>query len=211
MSVTPVSASLSAGSISALLSGTLALTGTNASGAIGPNAADSQSSNPLMVKVDAAVAGLLGISTSTLQSDLASGQTMASLASSKGVSSSSLISAISSVLASNAPQGGTAQSASQLAQMATNIADGHRGGHHHRSGGSSSSSSSSAGGTSASSGQGVNTAPGLSQLAALLNIDPSTLTSSLGDGTSIADMLAATSSSVIGTIPTQGTQYDSVL
>jgi hypothetical protein len=82
-------------------------------------------------------AQLFGISTSQLDQDLQSGDTLSSLASQDGVSSSSLISAIESDLQANAPQGAPAPSSSQLQGIATNIANGtapvggHRGGHHH--------------------------------------------------------------------------------
>jgi hypothetical protein len=69
-------------------------------------------------------ASLLGISADTLTGDLQSGDTLSSLASSAGVSSSDLLSAVEQDLSSNAPSGSPSLSSSQLSHMATNIIDG---------------------------------------------------------------------------------------
>jgi hypothetical protein len=71
-------------------------------------------------------ASLLGISTSTLSSDLQSGDSLSSLASSAGVSSGGLLSAVEQDMSANAPSGAPALSGDQLAQMATGFIDGVR-------------------------------------------------------------------------------------
>jgi len=77
-------------------------------------------------------AKLLGLSSDQLNQDLQSGTTLSSLASQEGVSSSSLVSSIEQDLQADAPQGAQTPSSSQLAQFATDIANGVRpGGHHH--------------------------------------------------------------------------------
>jgi hypothetical protein len=89
-----------------------------------------------------AVSGMLGVSTSALQQQLHSGSSLSSIAQTKGVSQQSLIQSISAALTQN----GSAASGSQLAQIATNIANRTpgAGGHHHHHGG---------GGTSLTAGQ----------------------------------------------------------
>ena len=69
-------------------------------------------------------AQLLGLSSQQLQTDLQSGQTLSSLAQQQGVSSSSLLSSVEQDLQSNAPQGASSVSNSQLQQIATNIING---------------------------------------------------------------------------------------
>lgn len=69
-------------------------------------------------------AQLLGISTTQLDSDLQSGQTLSSLAQTAGVSSSDLLSAVESDLSANAPQGAPTLSSDQLQQFATAVIDG---------------------------------------------------------------------------------------
>lgn len=51
----------------------------------------SQGNNPMQQKVNSAVAKLLGISTSTLSSDLSSGQTLKGIAAKQGVSADSRV------------------------------------------------------------------------------------------------------------------------
>ncbi len=88
------------------------------------------------------VSGSLGLSTSALQQQLQSGQSLSSIAQTQGVSQQSLVQSISTAVTQN----GSSASGSQLQQIATNIANrtpssgGH---HHHHHGGASSSSSSS--------------------------------------------------------------------
>ncbi len=90
------------------------------------------------------VSGSLGLSTSAVQQQLQSGQSLSSIAAAQGVSQQSLVQSISTALTQN----GSGASGSQLQQIATNIANrtpssgGHH--HHHHGGASSSSSSSSA-------------------------------------------------------------------
>jgi ubiquinone biosynthesis protein UbiJ len=69
-------------------------------------------------------AQLLSISASQLSSDLQSGQTLSSLATSAGVSSSDLLSAVEGDLQAGAPSGASALSSSQLQQLATNLING---------------------------------------------------------------------------------------
>lgn len=69
-----------------------------------------------------------------------------------------------------------------------------------------------AGGSPTQVPQGVNTATGISELATVLNVDPATLTSAVGNGTSIAQLLASTSKSALaGYFSSQGVQYDARL
>ena len=71
-------------------------------------------------------ASLLGISTSTLNSDLQSGDTLSSLASGAGVSSSDLLSAVEQDMSANAPSDARSLSGDQLSQMATDFINGVR-------------------------------------------------------------------------------------
>jgi uncharacterized protein YidB (DUF937 family) len=96
-------------------------------------------------------ADLLGVSTTDLASELQSGETLSSLATSAGVSSSDLLKSVESDLTTNAPQGAPTLSADRLKQMATDLINGTGFG-----GGSLLSSSNSAGyGSVASSGVAV--------------------------------------------------------
>jgi lambda repressor-like predicted transcriptional regulator len=85
-------------------------------------------------------AKLLGLSVSQLTQDMKSGTTLESLASQKGISSSTLISTIESDLQANAPQGAPPSFSSVLDKIATSIANGtppgggHHGHHHHGGG-----------------------------------------------------------------------------
>jgi hypothetical protein len=69
-------------------------------------------------------ASLLGISPSTLSTDLQSGDNLSSLASTAGVSSSDLLSAVEQDMSANAPSGVSAPSSDQLSQVATDFIDG---------------------------------------------------------------------------------------
>ncbi len=88
------------------------------------------------------VSGTLGLSTSALQQQLQSGQSLSSIAQTQGVSQQSLVQSISAALT----QSGSTASASRLQQIATNIANrtpGAAGHHHHRSSAGSSTQQSS--------------------------------------------------------------------
>ena len=128
-------------------------------------------------------ASLLGISTSTLASDLRSGTTLSQLASAKGVSSTSLLSSIESDLSSNAPQGAPALSSTQLAQMASDIANGTP------PSGTSPDTTSDSSSTAASSTAEQN----LASLAQTLGVDPSTLLAELTSGTHVSATLQSAS------------------
>jgi hypothetical protein len=79
------------------------------------------------------VSGTLGLSTSALQQQLQSGQSLSTIAQSQGVSQQTLIGSIQSALTQN----GSTASGPQLTQAATNIANRTpgAGGHHHHHGG----------------------------------------------------------------------------
>ena len=119
-------------------------------------------------------AQLLGISTSALSSDLQSGQTIKSLASSAGVSSSDLLSAVQSDLQANAPSGAPALSSSQLQQFATNLINGTGGRHHHHAHG----------------GPGE-TPPAMTNTAQLLGISTSALSSDLQSGQTLGSLASS--------------------
>jgi hypothetical protein len=79
------------------------------------------------------VSGTLGLSTSALQQQLQSGQSLSSIAQAQGVSQQTLIGSIQTALTQN----GASASGAQLTQAATNIANRTpgAGGHHHHHGG----------------------------------------------------------------------------
>jgi hypothetical protein len=78
------------------------------------------------------VSGTLGLSSSALQQQLQSGQSLSSIAQSQGVSQQTLIGSIQNALTQN----GSTASGPQLQQAATNIANRTPGaGHHHHGGG----------------------------------------------------------------------------
>jgi hypothetical protein len=86
--------------------------------------------------VVSSVSGTLGLSSSALQQQLQSGQSLSSIAQSQGVSQQTLIGSIQNAVTWN----GSAASGPQLQQVATNIANrtpgaGHAGHHHHHGGG----------------------------------------------------------------------------
>jgi hypothetical protein len=134
-------------------------------------------------------ASLLGISTSTLASDLQSGTTLSQLASAKGVSSTSLLSSIESDLSSNAPQGAPALSSTQLAQIASDIANGTP------PGATSPDTTTDSSSTAASTTADQN----LASLAQTLGVAPSTLLAELTSGTGISTTLQSTNGSGYGT------------
>ncbi|HTU28135.1 MAG TPA: LysM peptidoglycan-binding domain-containing protein [Solirubrobacteraceae bacterium] len=123
-------------------------------------------------------ASLLGISTSTLNSDLQSGDTLSSLASSAGVSSSSLLSAVEQDLSSNAPSGSSSLSSSQLSQMATDLING-------------TPPSGGPGGAGGPSGAGGPTPPSMTNTASLLGISTDTLTSDLQSGDTLSSLASS--------------------
>jgi hypothetical protein len=79
------------------------------------------------------VSGTLGLSTSALQQQLQSGQSLSSIAQAQGVSQQTLVGSIQTALTQN----GASASGAQLTQAATNIANRTpgAGGHHHHHGG----------------------------------------------------------------------------
>jgi hypothetical protein len=99
-----------------------------------PQAAPQQQSSSAnnWQNVISSVSGTLGMSTAALQQQLQSGQSLSSVAQSQGVSQQALVQSISTALT----QGGATAPASQLQQMAANIAGrtasgGHHGHHRH--------------------------------------------------------------------------------
>jgi hypothetical protein len=82
------------------------------------------------------MSGTLGLSTTSLQQELESGESLSSIAQTQGVSQSTLLQSISSALTQN----GSSASGAQLQQVASNIAS-RTGGHHHHGGGGGSSQS----------------------------------------------------------------------
>jgi hypothetical protein len=94
-----------------------------------------QSSSPQnsFQNVLSSVSGTLGLSTSALQQQLQSGQSLSSIAQAQGVSQQTLIGSIQNALTQN----GSTASGPQLTQVATNIANRTpgAGGHHHHHGG----------------------------------------------------------------------------
>ena len=151
-------------------------------GAHGPGRSHAHGSPPAMSNT----AQLLGISTDQLSSDLGSGQTLSSLASSAGVSSSSLLSSVEADLKTNAPQGAPALSDTQLAGMATGIINGS--GPWGAAAGSSSSSSAGSG----SSSSAVTAASNLNSLASTLGMDPSDLLDQINAGDDLSQLLGST-------------------
>ncbi len=140
----------------------------------------SQSSN--WQNVLNAASSALGLSPSDLQTQLASGSSLSSIAQSQGVSQDTLIQSITSALKQNGQLSGA--SASQLQQVATSIANrtpsaqGHHHHHSHGAGGASESSTllaaldgdsstdgSSSSSTDSSSSDGSSTSQGFDLLA----------------------------------------------
>ena len=108
----------------------------------------SSTQNPWQ-KLLSSVSSTLGLSPSALQQQLQSGQSLTQIAQAQGVSQQTLVQSISSALQQN----GSTAPASQLQQIATDIANrtpgagGHHHHHHHHSGGVSSSTQQSSDGT----------------------------------------------------------------
>ena len=140
-------------------------------------------------------AQLLGLSTSQLSQNLQSGTTLSSLASQQGIFSGALVSSISSDLQADAPQGAQALSGTQLAQMATNIANGAP----PVGGGQGPSGVGSASGISSASATDARAENNLSSLASTLGTDPSTLLAQLTSGQSLSSLLSGTSDVGYGT------------
>ena len=114
---------------------------------VAPLQQSSSTQNPWQNMLNS-VSSTLGLSTSALQQQLQSGQSLTQIAQNQGVSQQTLVQSISSALQQN----GSTAPASQLQQIATNIANrtpgagGHHH-HHHHGGGVSSSTQQSADGT----------------------------------------------------------------
>ena len=107
-----------------------------------------------MAAAVSAVSSLFLMSSAQLTSALASGQSMTSIATAKGVSSSDLMTAIKTGVQQGAPQGSAAPGGSVLTKIASNIAQ-HTGsvtgGHHrHRGGGTAAAATSAVTSTTAS-------------------------------------------------------------
>jgi hypothetical protein len=139
-------------------------------------------------------AQLLGLSSQQLQSDLQSGQTLGSLAQQQGVSSSSLLSSVEQDMKTNAPQGASSLSSSQLQNIATNIINGSP---PSQSGGSFSAFAH--GAHRGSEGNG----PSLSNTAQLLGLSSQQLQSDLQSGQtlgSLAQQQGVSSSSLLSSV-----------
>ncbi len=136
-------------------------------------------------------AKLLGSSASQLSQDLQSGDTLSSLASQQGLSSSSLITSIESDLKANAngPQGAPALSGSQLSQIATSIANGS----------TPSGTDQDHGAIFAGGPTSVRAQSNLSSLANTLGTDPTTLLAQLSSGQDLSSLLSASSDAGYGT------------
>jgi LysM domain-containing protein len=167
------------------------------------------------------VATLLGTTTQSLMSEIQSGQTLSSIASSQGISQSSLISAIEKGLQNAAPQGSSQNAPSQtdLTTIAQNIANGTMpiGAHHHHRGlGEPSNSTSSnqddnSGSDSSTTGNSSTTASSeFSALATALGLDPDSLLQSLTSGETLTSIASAqgVSSSNLQSILSSGLQID---
>jgi hypothetical protein len=109
----------------------------------GQSPAQLQSSQTNWQNILGAASSALGMSTSALQQQLQQGQSLATIAQSKGVSTSSLVSSIAGALQQNGQVPGA--SAAKLQQIATNIVNrtpGTHGHHHHAGGGTGASGAS---------------------------------------------------------------------
>jgi hypothetical protein len=156
--------------------------GQGPAGAAGPggSGAEAAGSAPSMSNT----AQLLGVSTNQLSSDLQSGQTLSSLASTAGVSSSNLLSSVEADLKSNAPQGAPSLSGTQLAGIATNIINGTG-----PTGGSGFTTSSSSTDTATTN---------LNSLASTLGMNPSDLLAQINSGDDLSQLLGSTSQTGYG-------------
>ncbi len=125
-------------------------------------------------------AQLLGLSSSTLSTDLQSGTTLAKLAQQKGVSSKDLLASVEKDLQANAPQGAPSLSSNQIEQIATNVINGTP-----PTPPSGSGSSGAQGGTSGSEGPPPLS---LSNTAQLLGVSSSGLSSDVQSGTTLAQV-----------------------
>jgi len=125
-------------------------------------------------------AQLLGLSSSTLSTDLQSGTTLAKLAQQKGVSSKDLLASVEKDLQANAPQGAPSLSSDQIKQIATNVINGTP-----PTPPSGSGSSGAQGGTSGSEGPPPLS---LSNTAQLLGVSSSGLSSDVQSGTTLAQL-----------------------
>jgi hypothetical protein len=128
-------------------------------------------------------AALLGMSTDDLQKAQKSGTSLTDLAAQKGISKDDLVASITKDMTANKPEGAPELSATQMTEMATNIADGVRpsgpppGGMPPQQGGSSSDSD--------------RANQNLSELASSLGTDTDTLLSKLQSGDDISSWLSS--------------------
>jgi hypothetical protein len=106
----------------------------------GQSPAQLQPSQSSWQNILGAASSSLGLSTGALRQQLQQGQSLATIAESKGLSTSSLISSIAGALQQNGQVPGA--SAAKLQQIATNIVNRTPGthGHHHHAGGASGAS-----------------------------------------------------------------------
>jgi hypothetical protein len=144
------------------------------------NPAAGRPGRPDMSKAMAPVADALGMSGDELRDALQGGTTLDQLASSKGVSHTDLVSAITKGLQDARPAG--APAGVDLSKLADDIASGvkgpgHHHGHHHRA-------------DKASAGA-VDPSANLGALAGLVGVDETALRDGLQAGTSISDILKA--------------------
>jgi hypothetical protein len=141
-------------------------------------------------------AQLLDISTDQLTSDLQSGESLNSLASQKGISSSTLLSTVQSDLKANAPAGSIV-SGSQLQEMASNLVQG-RGRHQHKQGGGPDAVSPLVGEDdgstppdptmSSASTDATTSSSALGSMATLLGLSSTQLTDALESGTTLSTL-----------------------
>jgi uncharacterized protein YidB (DUF937 family) len=125
-------------------------------------------------------AQLLGISGSTLSTDLQSGTTLAKLAQQKGVSSSDLLASVEKDLQANAPQGAPTLTSTQIEQIATNVING--------TPPTPPNGPASSGEQGGASGTGGPPALSLSNTAQLFGVSSSDLSTDVQSGTTLAEL-----------------------
>jgi hypothetical protein len=159
------------------------ITATSGSGIHGVGFGQRPQGPPPQPKMDG-TAQLLGMSSDELQQAQRSGTTLTDLAAQKGVSKDDLVASIAKDMQANKPDGAPELDATQLTQMATNIADGKRpggaghGGHRH-----------------GGAGDGDRVQQNLSALAGALGTDTDTLLSKLSSGEDLTSWLGSLKSS----------------
>ncbi len=158
------------------------ITATGGSGIHGVGFGQRPQGPPPAPKMDG-TAQMLGMSSDELRQAQRSGTTLTELAGRKGVSKEDLVASIVKDMQANKPDGAPEIDATQLTQMATNIADGVRptgpppgagAGHRH---------------------DGDRTEQNLSALATALGTDTDTLLSKLGSGDDLTEWLSSLRSS----------------